>query len=250
MNYGKKPKGFGKGFGKGLGGSGYRSGYLAAKDPLAIYRQPSAPMDGYSRKLRHRLEKPEVNMSGNFSPDTSGYRPKTIIQTERNLSQKEVDELSDKFLERAIDEFKKITSGTEIPQEKYEIMHDTADEVAQRMVEVQSNPDDNPTAVDFAREFLEKKENSSNWNSDILERVDEIRNQMEQMKTEALEIRDSLPEMEKFVEDMKRYNDLYGNTGVPAEPKIEYEIPDLQHDFNQTRKRKSDLGYESEFDAM
>ena len=245
MNYGKKPKGFGKIF----GGGGYRSGYLAAKDPLAGYRQPSAPMDEYNRKLRHRLEKPEVNMSGNFSPDTSGYRPKTISQTERSLSQKEVDELSDQFLERAIDEFKKITDGTEIPQEKYEVMHDTADKVAQRMVEVQNNPDDNTTAIDFAKEFLEKRE-SSEWNSDILKRVDEIRNQMEQMKTEALEIRDSLPEMEKFADDMKRYNDLYGNTGVPAEPKIEYEIPDLQYDSNQGQKRKSDLGYESEFDTV
>lgn len=249
MNYGKKPKGFGKGSGKGLGGGGYRSGYLAAKDPLAAYRQPSAPMDEYSRKLRHRLEKPEVSMSGNFSPDTSSYRPKTITQTERTLSQKQVDELSEQFLEKAIDEFKKITGETEISQEKYEVMHDTADKVTQRMEEIQNNPDDNTTVVDFAKEFLEKRE-SSEWDSDILERVDEIRNQPEQMKTDALEIRDSLPEMEKFADDMKRYNDLYGNVGVPAEPKIEYEIPDLQYDFNQTRKRKSDLGYESEFDAV
>jgi len=246
LRYGKKVKGFGKGF----GGGGYRSGYLATKDPLAAYRQPSAPMDEYSRKLRHRLEKPEVSMSGNFSPNTSGYRPKTITQTERSLSQKEVDELSDKFLERAIDEFKKITAGTEIPQEKYEIMHDTADKVAQRIVEIQDNPDDNTTAVDFAREFLEKKESSWDWNSDILERVDEIRNQMEQMKTEALEIRDSLPEMEKFAENMKRYNDLYGNIGIPAETKTEYEIPESQYDFNQGRKKRYELGYESEFDTF
>jgi hypothetical protein len=113
------------------------------------------------------------------------------------------------------------------------------------MVEVQNNPDDNTTAVDFAKEFLEKRE-SSEWNSDILERVDEIRKQMEQMRTEALEIRDSLPEMEKFADDVKRYNELYGNTGIPAEPEIEYEIPDLQYDSNQGRKRKNDLGYESE----
>jgi hypothetical protein len=33
--------------------------------------------------------------------------------------------------------------------------------------------------------------------------------------------------MEKFVEDMKRYNDLYGNTGVPTELyKDTKEIPD------------------------
>lgn len=249
MYYRKKPSGFGKGFGKGLGGFGYRSGYLAAKDPLAAYRQQSAPVDDYTRKLRHRLEKPEVSMSGNFSPDTSSYRPKTITQTERSLSQKEVDELSDQFLERAINEFKKITDGTEIPQEKYEVMHGAADEVAQRMVEIQNSPDDNTTVVDFAKEFLEKRE-SQQWNSDILERVDEIRNQMDQMKKEALEIRDSLPEMEKFAEDMKRYNDLYGNIGVPAETKTEYEIPEPQYDFNQSRKRRNDLGYESEFDAI
>lgn len=245
MYYKKKPSGFGKGF----GGDGYRSGYLSAKDPLAIYRQPSAPMDEYSRKLRHRLEKPEVSMSGNFSPDTSGYRPRTITPMERTLTQKQVDELSEQFLERAMDEFKKITDGTEIPQEKYEVMHNTADKVAQRMAEIQNNPDDNTTAVDFAKEFLEKRE-SSEWNSDILERVDEIRNQMKQMETEALEIRDSLPDMEKFADDMKRYDDLYGHTGIPAETKVEYEIPELQYDVNQGRKRKSDLGYESEFDPI
>lgn len=243
MHYGKKSKGFGKSY----GGAGYRSGYLGNKDPLAAYRQHSAPLDEYSRKLRNHLERPDVSgLSGNFS-DTSNYKTntgKTIIETK--LSQKEVDELSEKFLDQAIEEFKKMTNTVEIPQEKYEVMHDTADEIAQRFADAKNNPEDNTTVLDFTKEILEKDSMS---NSDILERVEEIREQFEQMRSEALEVRDSLPELEKFAEDMRKAQ-LFETSGIADETRLEPGVLDIYEPLDQTKRKRNDLGYESEFDAI
>lgn len=246
MSYGKK---YSKGFGKGYGGFGHRSGYLAPRDPLAVYRHHSPPMTEYDRKIRNRLEKPEVSMSGNFEVNTNSYRQNFARPQETGLSQKEVDELSDKILHSAIEEFKKINSATELPQEKYEIARDTADEIAQRMIEIRSNPDDKTTAVDFVSEFLEAPQTP--WHSDILEEVDKIRNRTEELKSETLEVRDSLPEFEHLADEMKKADELFSGSGTPSETLATDRIMDhgLDSDFTDmtgTRKRRDNLYGDSE----
>lgn len=246
MSYGKK---YSKGFGKSYGGFGHKSGYLAPRDPLAAYRSHSPPMSEYDRKIRNRLEKPEVNMSGNFEVNANSYRQNFARPQETGLSQKEVDEFSDKILHDAIEEFKKINNVTEIPQEKYEVARDTADDIAQRMTEIRSNPDDKTTAVDFAREFLGEPETP--WHSDILEEVDKIRNRMEELKAETLEVRDSLPEFEHLADEMKKADELFSGSGTPSETLATDRIMDhnLDSDFTDTigtRKRREDLYGDSE----
>lgn len=246
MSYGKK---YSKGSGRGYGGFGHKSGYLAPRDPLAAYRQHSPPMTEYDRKIRNRLEKPEVSMSGNFDANTNSYRQNFARPQETGLSQKEVDELSDKILHDAIEEFKKINNITELPQEKYEIARDTADEIAQRTMEIRSNPDDKTTVVDFVREFLEAPETP--WHSDILEEVDKIRNYTEELKSEALEVRDSLPEFEHLADEMKKADELFSGSGTPSETLEANRIMDhgLDSDYTDTigtRKRRENLYGDSE----
>ena len=244
MSYRKK---YSKGFGGGYGG--YKSGYMGQKDPLAAYRHTSPPMSEYDRKIRNRLEKPEVNMSGNFEVNANLYKQNFARPQETGLSQKEVDELSDKILHSAIEEFKKINNATELPQEKYEVARDTADDIAQRMTEIRSDPDDKTTTVDFAREFLGEPETP--WHSDILEEVDKIRNRMEELKAETLEVRDSLPEFEHLAEEMKKADELFSGSGTPSETIPADRIMDhgLEPDFTDMtsmRKRREDLYGDSE----
>jgi hypothetical protein len=232
----RKPKSYGKGFG------GYpRSGYFRPSwDPMPPYRQPSAPETEYERKVKNRTFRSEVSGPSGNSLDAVHYKPNFIKSfAESKLSQKEVDELSEKILERAMDDFKKLTSATEIPQEKYEVMQDTANEIADRFVEVRNNPDDNTTVVDFTKEFLE---NRSMSNFEIREKAEEIRVQLEEMKSEALEIRDSLPEFERFAEDMKRTNKFLNAEAIPNETTLEPEA----NDVFSTRKRRNEIGYDSE----
>ena len=240
MSYRKK---YSKGFGGGYGG--YKSGYIGQKDPLAAYRHTSPPMSEYDRKIRNKLEKPEVNMSGNFGSDTNVYKvnsPK--IKEETKFSQKEVDEFSDKILRDAMEKFKDLKNGEEIPAEKYEMVSELADHIAQRSFEITSNPEDKTTALEFTKEFLD--EPIQPWHSDILEQVDKIRNQMNELKSETLELRESMPEFEHLADEMKKTDELFSGSGTPSETLAADRIMDqyrLEPSFDDVvqRKRKDSL---------
>lgn len=236
-----------KSYGGRSGGYGARSGYFRPSwDPMPAYRQPSAPESEYDRKVKSSVLRSELSGPSNFNDSSnSSYRIKEK-RSDPGISDKDARELIDASLKDAIREFKSRLGVSELPVENYETMRETADALEKRFREIQNDPNDDTTVMDITQEFLEDKLS----NSDIMERIEETRNQMDQVKKETLEIRDSLPEMEKFAENMKRYNDLYGNFGIPAETKTEYEIPEPQYDFNQGRKKRNELGYESEFDAM
>lgn len=209
MTYRKK-SGYGA---RGFGGGRHSSGYLKRRDPMDAYRTFSRPPDEYERKLRARLERQDVSgMSGNFSADTSNYRNITRQPVETKLSQREVDELSDKILGNAIEEFKRINAVDEVPQEKYEVMHDMSERMTDRMEETKNHPNDNTTVLDFVKEFLYDDVADDRWHSDILEKVGEVQDQ----KTE------------------QRYQ-------------LDSEI--TPQDVLHTKKR-NDTGYESEFDAI
>jgi len=241
LSYRKKNS---KGFGGG--GGGYKSGYISQKDPLAAYRHTSPPMSEYDRKIRNKLEKPEVNMSGNFGSDTNTYRvnsPK--IQQETRFSQKDVDEFSDKILHDAMEKLKNLKNGEEIPAEKYEMASELADRISQRSFEVRSNPEDKTTALEFTKEFLD--EPVQPWHSDILEQVDKIRNQMNDLKSETLELRESMPEFEHLADEMKKADELFSGSGTPSETLAADRIIDQYHlepsfdEMAHTRKRKDSL---------
>ncbi|TBR08518.1 MAG: hypothetical protein EPO62_06465 [Candidatus Nitrosotenuis sp.] len=240
MSYRKKNS---KGFGGGYGG--YKSGHISQKDPLAAYRHTSPPMSEYDRKIRNKLEKHEVSMSGNFGSDTNAYKvnvPK--IQHETRFSQKEVDEFSDKILHDAMEKLKNLKNGEEIPAEKYEMASELADRVAQRSFEVTSNSEDKTTALEFTKEFLD--EPAQPWHSDILEQVDKIRNRMNELKSEALEVRESMPEFEHLADEMKKADELFSGSGTPSETLAADRIMDqyrLEPSFDDLtqRKRKDSL---------
>jgi DNA-binding ferritin-like protein len=244
LSYKKK---YSKGFGGGYGG--YKSGYMAQRDPLAAYRHTSPPMSEYDRKIRNKLEKPELSgMSRSFESDSNTYKINAPrIQQEARFSQKEVDEFSDKILHDAMEKLRNIKNGEEIPAEKYEMAAELADRIAQRSFEIRSNPEDKTTVLEFTKEFLD--EPIQPWHSDILEQVDKIRNQMNELKSETLEVRESMPEFEHIADEMKKADEIFSGSGTPSETLATDRIVDqysLDPAFdNMTQRKRRDSLYDS-----
>lgn len=248
MPYGKK---YSKGSGGGYGGFNHKSGYLAQRDPLAAYRRQSPPMSDYDRKVRSKLERPDVSgMSGNFETNPDSYRQNMARhQQEARFSQKEVDEMSEKLLEGAIEDFKKTMGVSEMSQETYEMAKDTVDEMSRRFVEAKYDPEKNIRVVDFVSEMLAKKEEPFESTSDILEQVDRVKTEMERMKNETLEIRDSLPEFENLAEEMKTADEMTRQMGLDVQQMRDmverHNMDDMEHGGVTAQKRRP-LGSDSE----
>lgn len=200
-------------------------------------------MSDYDRKIRNKLERPDVNgMSGNFEANPDSYRQNmTRHQQEARFSQKEVDEMSEKLLEGAIEDFKKNMGVSEMSQETYEMAKDTVDEMSKRFVEAKYDPEKNIRVVDFVSEMLAKKEEPFESTSDILEEVGRMRAEVEAMKTETIEIRDSLPEFENFAEEMKMADEMARQTGLDLQQMRDTverrEIDALEQDGMVQKKR-------------
>ncbi|MDE1764934.1 MAG: hypothetical protein KGI27_01535 [Thaumarchaeota archaeon] len=132
----KSSKGFG---GYGRGG---RSGYLQNRDPLAPYRQFSQPESEYDKKLKSSVLRSELSGPSKLSDSDPSYREFLARQyTEHKTDFKDFDDLTENILKKAIDEFRKETSLSEMPQEMYEVEKESAELKASRFEEMKDNPE-------------------------------------------------------------------------------------------------------------
>ncbi|HJT10428.1 MAG TPA: hypothetical protein VJ771_06570 [Candidatus Nitrosotalea sp.] len=137
MGYKTKPsKGFG-GFGRS-----YRSGYLQNRDPLSHYRQFSQPESEYDRKLKSSVLRSEISGPSKLSDSDPSYREFLARQyVEHKTDVRDFDDLTENILKKAIDEFRKETSLSEMPQEMYEVEKESAELKASRFEEMKEHPE-------------------------------------------------------------------------------------------------------------
>jgi len=246
----------------GFGGGNYRSGYLGKmRDYMAPYRAPSKPPDDYDRKLRRELEKIDTSgLSGRFDSENE-YNINRSQKVER-FSKKEIDELTEKLLDRALDEFKKITGMSELSQENYEVAQDTAKEIAERFEKSKNDSGDSTTVIDFVQDMLSRKSDERLESPGAQDPIDGIRNQMESLKQETLDFRlDTMPEMERIAKEIRESYDML-NSGIPAEttPRdvplerdtMDYHTASLpsSYDALSNARKRTFPGYESDYDAV
>ncbi|MGI0013451.1 MAG: hypothetical protein ACREBU_08445, partial [Nitrososphaera sp.] len=223
----------------GFGGYGrYKSGYIGrGRDYMEPYRHPSKPPDDYDRRLRRELERIDTSgLSGRFEP--TSYRIET--QRNRELSNKEVDDLTQGILDRTIEEFKKNNQIESVPENVYEVIRDASREIGDRLWLVKNDPDDKTSVVEFVSEFLPMKDETI-------------------QQKEINQPQDATTEIENMAKNMDEGSKLanYGMpadavSGVESKPALDNLSTDLydSQDYTVLQKKRALSDYESEYDAI
>ena len=115
------------------------------------YRVPPQKESEYHRKLRQSIERDELSGPDVFRDSNPNYRIQEVKE----------DSDSGKFRESiihdAIEQFKEQHNVDEIPEDKYEIAQDTAQELTEKLEDIHSDSNYNPTVVEFTENFLDKE---------------------------------------------------------------------------------------------
>lgn len=183
-----------------------RSGYFPTKDMMEHYRVPIEKESEYHRKLRQSIERDELSGPDAFRESNPNYRIQEI--KEDRESPRDWEKFRESILHDAIEQFKKQNNVDKVSEDKYEIAQDTAQEITEKLTEIQSNDHYNPNVVEVTEQFLSKPEVVEDNQSD-LSLINDARQTIIDEKMKEVDSLETLEQVEDKMGEIRGINDTF-----------------------------------------
>jgi len=244
----------------GYGSSGY---FKPTRDPMAAYRQHTAPESEYDRKVRNALLKSETTGPSHISFDYKKFQavnqPRDV---ETGISKNEVQELISSSLKDAFKRFVEEKNVETVPDEAVLVAHDAVDAAVKRMMKPQEETIElQPVNISELNETRQEHVNEKWKEVDQAETLEDAEKAMAEIRDMNSEFFGKLDNMEKDLFDdsaqkgeigsaLTDTNPLLESSGLKRSPVDEVQnfaptVDFIQDERIETKKRNS-LDYDSE----
>lgn len=243
----------------GFGSSGY---FKPTRDPMAAYKQHTAPESEYDKKVRNALLKSETTGPSHVSFDYKRFhavnQPKEV---ETGVSKNEVQDLINSSLKDAFKRFVEEKNVETVPDEAVLVAHDAVDAALKRMMKPQEKTmEQQPVNINELNETRQERVNEKWKEVDQAETLEDAEKAMSEIRDMNSEFFGKLDKMEKDLFDESDQkgeigsaldvNPLLESSGLKKSPVNEAQDFTPYTDFIQDErietKKRNNLDYDSE----
>lgn len=251
-----------KSYGGKMGGFGSSGYFKPTRDPMAAYKQHSAPESEYDRKVRSALLKSETTGPSHVSFDYKKFQavnqPKDV---EVGVSKNEVQELINSSLKDAFKRFVEEKHVEVVPDEAVLVAHDAVDAAVKRMMKPQEETvEQQPVDISELNETRQEHVNEKWKEVDQAQTLDDAEKAMSEIRDINSEFFGNLDKMEQDlfdestqkgeIESALDTNPLLESAGMKKSPVSEVQDFTPYTDFIQDErietKKRNNLDYDSE----
>lgn len=251
-----------KSYGGKMGGFGSSGYFKPTRDPMAAYKQHSAPESEYDRKVRNSILKSEMAGPSHGSFDYKKFQavnqPRDV---ETGVSKNEIQELINSSLKDAFKRFVEQKNVEKVPDEAVLVAYDAVDAAVKQMIKPQEETiEQSPVDISELNETRQERVNEKWKEVDHAQTLDEAEKSMSEIRDINSEFFGNLDRMERDlfdestqkgeIESALDTNPLLESAGLKKAPVNDVQdfVPytDFIQDERIEPKKRNSLDYDSE----